>query len=350
MMIETQDTTPRRYGDTKSIVLIGGGDLMLHTAIVARNSGFTVTVVLAPRHAKETLPVAGTLTGATFKKNGFPSMVMENINEVADLSGFYWTGDDALGLCFGPAWVFSDAVRVCFGRGMMNYHPVPVPKFLGGAHYTWQIMHGDRNGACVLQEITQAVNAGPILRRHTFPYSDGARIPQDYFDENDRAGREFFDQVVRDIRDDVAFPLSLLDDLADDREYYPRLHTARNAYIDWTWTVAEIAQFCDAFAAPYEGAASFLNGAEIRLSDVNVSEKRPDMHPFGAGVIIRRRQNAAWVSAAGGILKVGCARFDDGTDAMGYIKEGSRLLTPWSVLEEATTFSPIITGDGITNG
>ncbi len=348
-MTEKQDTNARHYGYTRSIVLIGGGDLMLHTAFAARHTGFAVTVVMAPRHAREALPVAGTPTGDTFAENGFPPVVMDDINKIAELPDYDWTGDDALGLCFGPAWVFSDAVRACFGRGMINFHPVPAPKYLGGAHYTWQILNGDRTGGCVLQEITKGVNVGPILRSHTFPYSDGARIPQDYFDENDRAGRDFFDRVVRDIHGDVAFPPTPLDDLADNREYYPRLYTVRNAYIDWAWTIAEIARFCDAFDAPYSGAASFLNSAEVRLSDVTVSAKRPDMHPFGAGIVVRRHQDAAWIVVRGGILKVGRVRFDDGADAMGTIKEGSRLLTPRSVLEQAMAFSPIITGDGIAN-
>ena len=147
----------------------------------------------------------------------------------------------------------------------------------------------------------------------------------------------------------MAFPPTPLDDLADNREYYPRLYTVRNAYIDWAWTIAEIARFCDAFDAPYSGAASFLNSAEVRLSDVTVSAKRPDMHPFGAGIVVRRHQDAAWIVVRGGILKVGRVRFDDGADAMGTIKEGSRLLTPRSVLEQAMAFSPIITGDGIAN-
>ena len=341
---------PANYKGTKDVALIGGGDLMVHAARLFMKRDVRVVVILAPRHAGETLPVSGTNTASAFKEDGAPVFIIDDINDWPALEVQDWTGDDSLALCFGPAWIFSPQVIAAFGRGMINFNGIPIPRYLGGAHYTWQIMHGDRTGGCILQAITDDLDRGPILRSTYFDLPEDVRTPQDYFEANHQKGSAFLESAIGDIVDGVAFESRDFTALDNERLYFPRLFTPKSAFIDWSWTIGEIARFCDAFDAPYIGAASFLNKKMVRFADVTIWEERADMHIFGAGLIVRRHLDAAWIAARGGILKAGRARFDDGTDAMGEIKEGSRLLTPLPVLEEALAFSPIITGDGVANG
>ena len=59
---------------------------------------------------------------------------------------------------------------------MLNFNGIPVPKYLGGAHYTWQILNSDKSGGNVLQEITENIDKGPILKSDYYELSSSAKI------------------------------------------------------------------------------------------------------------------------------------------------------------------------------
>ena len=196
---------PRRFGHVEGIALIGGGDLMRQTARMMRKSGLQTTIVLAPRHAEEALPLASGPAKKAFADDGSAVHVVQDINAWPELESLDWAGANSLALCFGSPWIFGEHVLARFGAGMINFNGIPIPRYLGGAHYTWQILNGDRTGGCLLQEITMDVDRGPVLRRHLFDLPAGVRLPEDYFLANYEEGCRFMEQVIGDIRADKAF-------------------------------------------------------------------------------------------------------------------------------------------------
>lgn len=338
--------TARRFGRVTHVALIGGGDLMLRTARLARDAGLAATVVLAPRHAVEPLPLAGVKTHDAFAAGGFAIHVVDDINTWPDLGAADWTGAYALALGFGPSWIFGKAVLARFGAGMINFNGIPVPRYLGGAHYTWQILNGDRTSGCILQEITTEIDRGPILRRELFELPATVRVPDDYFRANFEVGCRFMEDAIADIRGDKPFPAIDFATFDEDRLYFPRLHTLENGWIDWSWAAADIERFCCAFDRPYAGASTFVDGSLVRLKDVRLADASEALHPFVAGLVVRRAAGEAWVAAMGGLLAVGAASLEDGRDASGLLKEGHRLHTPPDRLSRALTFRPALTSRG----
>jgi methionyl-tRNA formyltransferase len=328
-----------------SLVLIGGGDTMIHAARSALARHLRVTVILAPRHADERLPLGGEVTLRAFQGLGVPVLVFEDIN-AEPLAANDWTGSEALALCFGPAWIFSDGVLAAFGAGMINYNPIPVPRYLGGAHYSWQILNGDREGGAVLQLITRELDRGPILRARYFRIPDEARTPADYFAAYHAHGCELLDATLDDIVAGRPFEQKAFAEVDAHRLYLPRLHTLHNAFIDWQWSGREIERFCCAFDEPYMGAATFVQGVEVRLSDVRL-ESGAEFHPFVSGLIIRRRGGHSWAATRDGLLRIGAVRTVRGEDAGALLREGRRLATPPQKLYEAKTYRPKLSGKGI---
>ena len=337
---------PRRFGHVESVALIGGGDLMRQTARMMRKSGLRTTIVLAPRHAEEALPLAGKPAKKAFADGGSAVHVVQDINAWPKLESVDWAGANSLALCFGSPWIFGEHVLARFGAGMINFNGIPIPRYLGGAHYTWQILNGDRTGGCLLQEITMDVDRGPVLRRHLFDLPAGVRLPEDYFLANYEEGCRFMEQVIGDIRADKAFEPIEFSSLDEGRLYFPRLNTLENGWIDWSWTALEIERFCCAFDRPYAGAATLLGGTVVRLSDVRLTETIEALHPFVAGLVVRNTAQEARIAARGGLLAVAAARSEDGGDAMGLLKEGRRLLTPSDRLSHALTCRPALTAKG----
>ncbi|MBF0156117.1 MAG: hypothetical protein HQL57_02900, partial [Magnetococcales bacterium] len=305
-----------------------------------------VEIVLAPRHAGEELPLGGGVLGDFLRREGFSCHVVEAINRWDGL-GALIQGEPTLALCFGPAWIFTEAVIAAFPLGMINFNGIPLPRYLGGAHYTWQILNGDRSGGCFLQEITVEVDRGPILRSHRYLLPVGVRLPRDYFRGNHEEAVRFLDRAIADMVADLPFeplPYASLDPF---RLYFPRLLTRENGYIDWDWSGEEIERFCAAFDDPYPGAMTFLEGQVVHLREVRLERCEGATHPFVAGLVLRRDAAGAWIGVRGGILVVGAAHEEEGADLLPGFREGRRLHTPAEWLERARAFRPVLDGAGV---
>ena len=190
------------------------------------------------------------------------------------------------------------------------------------------------------------VDSGPILRRHDFELPDEARLPWDYFVANVEEGRKFLQSAIADMRADNPFEVVEFESLDDGRLYFSRLNTAVNGWIDWTWPAPEVELFCRAFDKPYAGAGTFIGDHEVRLGGVHLVPGEDDLHPFTAGLVVRRRGEAAWVAARSGLLRVAQATLAGGGDAMDQLREGRRLHTPRERLEGALTSRPTLTAKG----
>lgn len=334
----------RRFGGVRQLAFIGGGDLMVETAALARGFGYNVTVVMAPRHSDETLPLAGITARAACAAAGLAVADVADINAPGAVVGQPWAGPEALALCFGPAWVFSDTVIAAFGSGMINFNGIPIPHYLGGAHYTWQILNGNRRGGCFLQDITRRLDRGDVLRAERFDLPVDVTTPRDYFAANHAVGVRFLRQALADFRADVPFTPVSFRRLNVDRLYFPRLMTRQNGLLDWSWTGPQIASFCQAFDDPYLGAGTFCRGEEVRLKRVTFEPGEPAgvHHPYVMGLIVRKRGGQLWVAVAGGLLRVDYVADADGNNLLPALREGDRFFTPSDDLDRARTFSPVV--------
>lgn len=334
----------RAFHRLGSVVLIGGGDLMLHAAR-AFGQRLPCCAILAPRHAEEALPLDGRSTRQAFSEAGIRSVVVPDMDRDPSWRSIIADRQTTLALCFGPAWIFSAEVRQAFGLGMLNFNGIPVPQYLGGAHYSWQILNDDRSGGCILQDITGELDRGDILRAEYFQLPPSVKVPMDYFYANYERGVVFIDQLVADMLAGMTFSPRSFSELDSRRLYFPRLMTSENAFIDWSWEIADVIRFCNAFDRPYAGAGTFLGERLLRLRDVSRAKDHGKFHPFTAGLVVRRHDDAAYVAARDGVLRLGSV-VDGKSDepCLGDLREGMRLHTAAERLEQARLFRPKLGG------
>ena len=335
---------PLQYSDLKDVCIIGGGEPFVFTGGKLKELGYNVKAILAPRHAESKLPLTGEILIEALQSRDIETHLLEDINEPGALDGIYDPGAQALALCFGPAWVFNDEVMGRFGRGMINFNGIPIPRYLGGAHYTWQILNNDRTVGMAMQEITNILDRGDILRFEEFLLPSSARIPQDYYEGNYQIACNFLGQFVEDMKAGVTLPRVPYDIFKGRRFYFPRLMTLPQGLVDWSWTVKEIERFCCAFDKPFPGASSFLNGERVHLRNVGMEQGDGYTHPFCAGLVVRQSHNAAWVAAKDGLVVIREAVDEDGNDILNKLKEGRRLNTRADMLDDAREYRPQITG------
>lgn len=344
-----QQTTPLQttnFREVKSLVFIGGGNLLLTTMCMARSKGFAVGAILAPRHAAEVLSEGSNLISALQEKN-FSVYVAETAFDVNPrLLGSEFSL--ALALCFGPAWIFPESVRLCFSHGMLNFNGIPIPHYLGGAHYTWQILNNNRQAGCHIQQITNDLDCGDLLMSETFYLSQGASTPEDYFRENEDYAMHFLESFFDKLIAESDFQIRPFADVNIHRLYFPRLITTENGWIDWSWSGNQIIAFCRAFGQPYRGASTKLNGCRIYLKRVAfiVEPSHHYFHPFSTGLIVRCLEDSFFVAVLGGLLRVDEYEFDKQDLAFTRIREGDRFFTDEATLERARIYRPQISGNG----
>ncbi len=230
---------------------------------------------------------------------------------------------------------------------MINVNMIPIPRYLGGAHYTWQILNGDRSGGCFLQEISRTVDRGDILFKHKFRLSKTARVPEDYFKENFAQGRRCLAKFIALMVRGKAVKPEGFERLEARRLYFPRLMTGEQGYVDWSWAADEIARFCNAFDRPYSGAQTFFDGELVRLKDVRVERGTSGFHPFCSGLIVRATgKGEIIVAAREGALRIGSILNASGSSPKSKLREGRRFVTPAERLEHAKAFRPRLSAKG----
>ena len=346
-MSPTQENTIS-FSQLDNIVLIGGGDLMAASASIFKKLNFNVSIIAATRHINEQLVLSDETLMHACQELSITPIALNDINQLRTQELTATIPENAIAICFGPAWVFSEKIIQRFHHGMFNINAIPVPYYLGGAHYSWQLLNDNRDGGCFFQQITNRVDQGAIFAKHQFSISSQANTPHDYFVENVRQGKKFIKQLSQMFIKGMPFSPTPYEALNENRIYLPRLRTDKQAYINWQWLAKDLVSFCQGFDDPYLGAATFINDKIVRLKKVkliklyremtNLREEIPPMHPFCYGIIIRKTTNNVVVAANDGFIELVEVLDSQEQCIKSKLKEGMRLYTPLANLEQAMTY------------
>jgi methionyl-tRNA formyltransferase len=318
------------------IIFIGGGMLMINAMKLARSMGFEVRAIVAPRHYSEIISSGNKLSDELSINN----IKFDVINDEHSLIELPWIEDknkDYLGLCFGPAWIFSNKTLSIFNENIFNFNGIPLPQYLGGAHYTWQILNKDKRMGCYIQQINEKVDFGDIYLSRTGKIESETFSPMDYFNANEAYGLSFIKIFFEMVRDKLSFETTKYLSIYDEHLYFPRLNTRDQGWIDWYWSADNICDFCNAFDEPYIGAGTMFGNIEVRFSRVSISE-RIKFHPFCNGMIVRILDGNFYIASDGGLLKVTSIKQECEKPIL--LKRGDRFHTPMNLLEKSRTFRP----------
>lgn len=306
------------------ITLIGGGVMLLNTAKICAES-FELSIIVSPRHYLET-------EEKIFKQYASNYCVIDNINEShnENLLKSY----SSLCLCFGPAWIFDDWILDIFNGSIYNYNGIPLPAYLGGAHYSWQLMNDDKSGGCYIQQIISDVDRGKIVMGISYQLPDSVSTPADYFLYNHKKGVNLINAFLdRILSNDPILPNEYIEVDWDDISYFPRLFTEVNGWINWDWSGDDICKFCRAFASPYSGAKTKVEEHVIIIYEASHSLLSKPYHPYCIGLVIgyNNSDNFFRIATKDGELLLYKYAFPDQNNRK--LRLGERLWTKIDLLE-----------------
>lgn len=311
-----------KYGPIKGVVLFGGTTLMSRVAAALRHK-FAVVMFTAPRQAADVNGVMG---------------VQLHVTEDIDATHGHITFADSLGIGLGEAWQFGPRLRKSFGNRLLDFMSIPYPRYLGGAHVSHAILRGETSWGCAMQLVTENTKQGEVhdgevidAKSMTFPSSNHHQAMEDQYlayilDFVQRAamGHEFQALGQR-------FQWS----------FYPRLNTAEQAWIDWSWRRGEIIRFIAAFDKPYPGARTRVTRPiaddYITLHDATEGLTDGMWHPFHFGLIVSAEGSRIQIQCLGGTIHA-TARNEEGKPVA--LPPGTRLVAVQADLEYARCYVP----------
>ncbi len=336
------------FGGIDHIILFGGAPLLSVFARHLKRRNTAVTVFSSKRHLKETIMPEGQTLEEILGRSDIPYYSSPDINSDPRIRPLIT--ETTLGIGLGEVWSFQRDLIERFGGRLLDFMGIRLPRYRGGAHYTWQILRRNRIGCCNLQVINEEMiqgvfDSGEIVKSREYFFPPAARIPQDFFDHAVKEEVAFLEEFVEEIRAGKDFPLARVQE--NFSLYFPRLYTVRHGWIDWSWTGPDIELFICAFDSPYPGASTFLGEKRIFLKDCYFDPEDGPFHPFQAGLVYKKGNGALFIATREGTLVVKKAFDSEGNSVAAGIRVGQRLHTPRQHLEEALTYEADYDGEGV---
>ena len=277
-----------RFDPIDKVILFGGSLTLAGLVDWLRNEGLETLIYTSPRHAEEKLDGEKTLSEMlNALEVGF--VITEDIN--ADTGLMSEISPSALGIGIGEAWSFDERIIDAFGGKLIDFMGIPLPRYRGGAHYTWMIMSGERENGARLQvinkEMVQGVfDSGEIIASIDYQMEEHERLPLDYFKREVKESIKFLKSFLSDIRKGRDFDLAKINEECS--LYFPRLNTLHSGWVDWrSWDGNEIETFIRSFDRPYIGASTRFKGERVFLRNANLLRGEKGFHPFQSGLVTR---------------------------------------------------------------
>lgn len=306
---------------------------------------YEVVVFSSHRHLAGFIEPGETLK-SILRKNKVVFFSETDINISKKIDGFI--DENTLGIAMGAPWIFSkDFVRK-FKNPLLDFMGIDLPRYRGGAHYTWQILFGDKEGCCNLQVIggdEDNFHKGAVIKRKVYDLGDDCKLPADYFGKAGPVEIGFLFDFLDEVKNGKEFKMHLLDESKS--SYFPFLHTLSNGWINWDWTAEEIKRFISAFDDPYDGASTRINGQRAFLKKSTVTENDKNVHPFASGLVICKSDKFIKVMARGGILKIERVMDMRKRSLFSQINLGDRFMSSRNDIEKALGFKAEYTPRGL---
>jgi len=336
-----------RIPSVTKLIFFGGGPLMLKLAQWA-SSTYQCLLITAPRQADEIMPDGSNLCfRQAVEDAGLQLTILDEVN-----------GDDwllkeitktSIGLGFGEAWNFDAALLTAFDGRLFDFMGIPLPRYRGGAHYTWAILRNETRWGCHLQVINEEMvqgefDSGELLASHEYNLIAGLNSPNKYFSFCIEQELAFIKDCIGLISSGEKINLQEINE--EESLFFPRLNTKKNAWLNWLWRGEEIVQFINAFSDPYIGASTYVNKQRVYLKNARLDNREQGFHPYQSGLIVRITDAGVGIATTIGLVTVEVSYDEKQNESL---TVGQRFNTPQSEIDISMNYKPDYKPSGDSN-
>lgn len=338
-----------KFGNIDKVILFGGSSLLSEFAqYLFHEQKVKVVVFSSKRHLDEVHGKNNETMAELLKNAGIFFFSSNNINISLPLRREITK--NTLGIAFGAAWIFEKRIAQLFKQNyLLDFMGIDLPRYRGGAHWTWQILHRNKKGCLNLQVIyggKEKFHRGEVLKQWEYSLPSHLKTPKDYFNFIvETKGYDFLIEFWRELKMGKNFSPQVLNEKKS--SYYPPLFTRRHGAINWDWSGEDIFLFLNAFDDPYDGAFTWWRGKKVFLKGASLSAEEEDYHPFTSGIIVRKNMNHICIATKGKLLCVRSVRDEAGKDMIPSIELGERFVTPPDEFYKSLNFQAVYDAKGL---
>ncbi len=184
------------------------------------------------------------------EKNGVPYKKFKKINDEENIALLKELEPDYI-FVIGLSQLVSDEILKCAKKGVIGYHPAPLPKFRGRAAIVWQILLGVKESAVSLFFIDNGIDSGDIICQEKFEIKE-TDYAEDVLKSCEEAALKAISKGIDNLIDPDFEPIKQNEEEAT----YLMKRTPEDGKIDWEQDGECVQRFVRAVSRPYPGAFS----------------------------------------------------------------------------------------------
>jgi methionyl-tRNA formyltransferase len=190
-------------------------------------------------------------------RHGIPVLATKNVN-CDDVIAQVKAIDPDFLFVVGWSRLVGRKLCACARRGVLGYHPAPLPRGRGRSALAWTILLGMRETAGTLFWIDEGVDAGPIAAQVFFPLSLRVDLPELYAQHMEALTRMLPD-LLADLK---AGRMTAIAQDEGEASYFAQ-RRPEDGRIDWSDDAEKIDRLVRAVTHPYPGAFTTIGGGRM---------------------------------------------------------------------------------------
>jgi methionyl-tRNA formyltransferase len=329
------------FGIINSYILLGGGKLLFNIALEFQKKNLPLLVISSSRHLEE--KITENSLKKCLEERKIEYIITEKINE--DEKVIERIDQHTLGISIGAAWILRKTFIEKFGGKLINIHGTRLPQNRGGGNFSWQILSNNRLGFCLIHQLEEGIDTGPIIKYQEFFYPNSCRLPKDYISKYNENTEKFLMKFIDEVQ--IGKTFFEINQSEYFSTYWPRLSSKHHGFIDWNWNLQHIESFICAFDDPYDGVTTFINGKKIFLKKCFIDSNDGGFHPYQKGIIYKKSLDSLFIATENGTLIVSEIFDENNLDMFSQVSVGDRFYTPIEFLDKSKQFRAIYTDKGL---
>ncbi len=140
-------------------------------------------------------------------------------------------------------------------KGVVGFHPTPLPKFRGRAAMVWQVLLGVHNTKCTMFMLDEGMDSGDIIGQEPYYIDD-----KDYADDVEKKLLEALRKLSRKVLVGILNNTIVLKPQNHKDATFLLIRRPEDGLIDWSHSVKDIHRLIRAVSHPYPGAFGRYDG------------------------------------------------------------------------------------------
>lgn len=188
------------------------------------------------------------------EKNNIPYRKFQKINNEMHVSEIKEINPDYI-FVIGLSQLVGKGLISAAKKGVVGFHPTPLPKFRGRAAMVWQVLLGVQNSKCTLFFIDEGMDSGDIIGQEEYIISEDD-YAMDVSNKLHVAFKSLLRKVLPQILEDTVIPIKQNEEEAT----FLLKRSPDDGMINWLEPVEKIQRLIRAVSSPYPGAFTNYDG------------------------------------------------------------------------------------------